>query len=136
MQATIESVMSRVGYEVPPHLAAQAEVPELTGMQRQGDVMIIPMRAGEVANLVPVAPAGTVVVQGENMRTSHIVIGDGNVKVALRNRGTDVGTLVVEEDSVAWLVHDGEHGPKGIAAGSYLIRRQRQQLDEIALVRD
>jgi len=131
----VATVMSRLNLAVPEHLVADAAIPVLTGMQRQGDVLVVPTRPGAVSG-APVPAEGVILVQGENMRTSHVLIADGSVTVALRNAGQDVATVTVPDGATAWLVHDGEHGPRGIGAGQYLIRRQREQADVIALVAD
>jgi hypothetical protein len=40
---TYGSALGLVGVSVPGHLAAEAEVPILSGPQCQGDVMVIPL---------------------------------------------------------------------------------------------
>ena len=132
---TYAEILNAHDIEVPAHLVADAEVPVLTGMQRQGDVIVLPTRAGEVTGLVPVPPEGVVVVRGESGGNTHLLVADGNVRFAKRGVGADMGTLVVDEGAVAYLSHP-EHGAQGIGAGTYYVRRQREQADVIRLVAD
>lgn len=135
MTATLDRIMGAHRVEIPAHLEAQAEVPILSGLQRQGDLLIVPMRAGKVAGAEPVPAEGIAVVRGEGGNT-HLLVAEGPVAWAPRpSAGADQGTLVVEPEGTAFLLHP-EHGATGIGAGSYTIRRQREQHDEIRLVQD
>lgn len=130
---TLEEIMNPHRVEIPAHLEAQAEVPLLTGLQRQGDVLIVPMRPGLVDGLADIPRSGIAVVKGEAGGNTHLLVGTG--KMALRSRGQDLGTLVVKEGESAYLIHP-EHGATGIGPGMYTIRRQREMADEIRLVAD
>jgi hypothetical protein len=46
-----------------------------------------------------------------------------------------VGVFTVTEGATAYLAHP-EHGYMGIAPGTYTVRRQREQADEIRQVAD
>jgi len=130
---TLTEVLSPHGVEIPSHLEAQAEIPVLTGLQRQGDVIVKPHRKGQVANLRPVPAQGIPVVRGESGGNTHLLVGGG---LWAENR-TDVaimGTLVVEREP-AYLIHP-EHGATGIGPGSYTIERQQEQRDIARLVAD
>ena len=134
--STLTQIMAPHSVEVPEHLIADAEVPVISGKpQRQGDVFIVPMRKGGVARLAPVPPEGIAVVRGENGGNTHLLVADGPVLFAPRESGADMGTLVVPEDATAYLIHP-EHGCNAIGEGTYVVRRQREQAEEIRLVQD
>ena len=132
---TISEVMTAYEVEIPAHLEAAAEVPLSSGPIRQGDVFVLPMRAGKVDGLKPVPREGIAVVRGEAGGNTHLLVAEGDVMYAPRDNGTpDQGTLVVG-DGAAFLIHP-EHGAQGIASGSYIIRRQVEQADAIRIVAD
>lgn len=122
--------------DVPAELALAIDVPVLSGPQPQGDVMVIPA-GGRVADaMTPLPRAGVPVVRGEAGGNTHALLGTPGVRW---DRGRDgaqtLGTLTVPDDATAWLEHP-EHGQAGIAPGSYVLRRQREQADEIRYVAD
>lgn len=139
MTTTYSQILDRHQVEIPAHLQADAEIPVLSGMQRQGDVIVIPMRAAKVAGLEPVPADGVAVVRGEVGGNTHLLVADGpGVGWAARNAtatAPDLGTLVVPEGSAAYLLHP-EHGAQGIAAGDYVIRRQVEAGETQRLVAD
>lgn len=130
---TLIDIMAPHQVEIPAHLEAQAEVPILTGLQRQGDVLVIPTRPGKVEGLKPVPREEVPAVKGENGGNTHLLVGSG--KIAIRGSGQDLGTLLVEEGESCYLIHP-EHGAQGIGPGMYILRRQREMADEIRLVAD
>lgn len=132
---TYSDILDRHDIEVPTHLAASAEVPVLTGPQRQGDVIVVPTRRGKTAAaLVPAE--GVPVVRGEAGGNTHLLVADGPVLWgAASDSGVVLGSLVVPEGSTAFLLHP-EHGANAIGPGSYIVRRQREQADEIRMVAD
>ena len=134
---TMEEVLGAHGVEIPAHLEAQAEVPVVTGAQRQGDVIVLPMRKGDVAGAKPVPAEGVAVVRGENGGNTHLLVAEGAVSFAAapEREPQTLGTLVVDKNATAFLLHP-EHGGQGIGPGNYTIRRQREQADEIRLVQD
>lgn len=135
---TLDEIMTPHGVLVPAHLEAQAEVPVLAGMQRQGDVLVSPMRKGSIAGLVPVPLEGIAVVRGEAGGHTHLLVADGVVTFApapADRRSPVLGSLVVTEGASAYLIHP-EHGATGIAPGTYEVSRQREQADEVRLVTD
>jgi len=112
------------------------EIPVLSGLQRQGDVMVIP---ADVATTTAVPPAGAAVVRGENGGNTHaIYAADGPVFCDVQaGSATDlrVALLSVPAGSTAYLAHP-EHGFMGIGPGSYEIRRQREMAKELRMVAD
>ena len=134
MTVTYQRLAATHNVELPAHLVADAEIPVLTGMQRQGDLLVIPHRPGADAGQ-PVPAEGVPVVRGEAGGNTHLLVAAGTVAWRpVAQAGTDLGTVTVT-DGAAYLLHP-EHGAQGIAPGCYLIRRQREQADELRIVAD
>lgn len=134
--ATLANLIDTHGVEILDHLDRDMSIPILTGLQRQGDVIVIPdMSAGATT---PVLATGTPVVRGENGGNTHAIVGEGDVRVDTFTpspRSLIVAKLSVAEGATAYLAHP-EHGYMGIGAGNYTISRQREQADEIRVVAD
>lgn len=129
---TYAKVMERVAVTVPDHLVADAEVPVLTGPQRQGDVGIFP--TDQVAKGSRIPKSGIQVVVGEATGNTHWLHGDGTWAPA--RDALVLGTLTVPEGGVAYLIHTDEHGCNGIGAGTYRVTGKREQADEVRRVAD
>lgn len=133
--ATTTEMIAATGVDV---ITAQddIEIPVLTGVQRQGDVLV---RPATVTATTPVPAAGTPVVRGENGGNTHaIYAADGPVfcdTTAASTTDLRVATLSVPDGSTAYLGHP-EHGYMGIAAGTYEIRRQREMGEQMRMVAD
>jgi len=121
------------GVEVPSHLEAEAEVPLLTGMQRQGDVIVVPIHTDQVGDLVPAG--GVPVVRGEAGGNTHLLVAACDVRWAPVVDVLMLGVLTVADGAEAYLAHP-EHGYMGIGPGCYRVSRQREQADEIRTVAD
>ena len=118
------------------HLDRDSLVPVHTALQCQGDIAVIPMRAGKVAGAQAVPAEGVVLVRGESGGNTHLLLPSPGVTFApAATRGLDLGTLVVEAAAECYIAHP-EHGYLGVGPGQYVVRRQRQQADEIRLVAD
>lgn len=115
---------------------ADIEIPVLGGIQRQGDVLVIP---ATVTATTEVPAQGTAVVRGESGGNTHaIYAADGAVYCDVNSANTRdlrVACLTVPDGSTAYLGHP-EHGYNGVAPGSYEIRRQREMAKEIRMVAD
>lgn len=142
MNLTIDEAIAQFGVQVDEHLDRQATIPVLGGLQFQGDVAIIPSAAAGVTYQAstPLPAGGYPVVRGENGANTHQLIAAGTAYYdpATRSGGTtslDLGVLTVPQGSTAYLAHP-EHAYAGIAPGTYQLRRQREQADEIRLVAD
>ena len=136
MQSTLAQVIERHGIDVHDHLDRDLGIPVITGLQRQGDVIIVPDTKAKAATTVP--STGTPVVRGENGGNTHAIVADGPVFCDTRQASaTDLAlaTLVVPQGSTADLAHP-EHGYNGIGPGAYTLRRQREQADELRMVAD
>lgn len=137
---TLEELIATHGVDVDPHLDRQVTVPIIAGLQRQGDVLVIPaaLLSGAEAVTTRIPAAGVPVVRGEAGGNTHLLLSDGPVFYAPapgRSGSLDLGTVTVPDGSVGYLAHP-EHAYSGIAPGTYVIRRQREQADEIRLVQD
>jgi len=133
---TLATAIQAHGIDVHDHLDRDITIPILTGLQRQGDVIIVP--DPQAAGTTPVPPSGVPVVRGENGGNTHAIVADGPVFCDTRQASaTDLAlaTLTVPEGSTAYLAHP-EHGYNGIGAGTYTLRRQREQADELRMVQD
>jgi len=136
---TLARLIDEHGVQVDEHLDRSLDVPVSAGLQRQGDVIVIP---ADIANpgghaVTPVPRDGVAVVQGENGGNTHLLLAAGDVRYDTLE-GTsplDLGVLTIAADATAYLAHS-EHGYAGIAPGTYTVRRQREQADEIRVVAD
>lgn len=112
--------------EAPP--TVEVDIPVLTGLQRQGDVAIIPVGMAHRVDLsppVPVPAEGIPLVSGETGHT-HLLVADGPVTwTAVPWRGSNVGMFTVAADAVAYVLHP-EHAALGCGPGEYLVRRQQE----------
>lgn len=133
MTITQHEILDAHGVAIPAHLTAQAEVPVLTGMQRQGDVLIRPARPGQQQG-EPIPSEGVPVVRGESNGNTHLLVGGGTWH-ATPTAGLILGTLTVHAGAEAFLLHP-EHGAMGFGPGCYTISRQRELTDEIRMVAD
>lgn len=134
---TIGEAIGLTGVSVLEHLDRQVEIPVITGLQAQGDVIIIPAKEGTA--VTPVPQQGVPVVRGESGGNTHLLLCEtGSVlfdRATQSREQLDLGVLTVGDDSVALFAHP-EHGFSRVGPGSYLLRRQRQRLNEIILVAD
>jgi hypothetical protein len=144
---TYGQALSLASVPVPGHLEAGAEVPVLTGVQAQGDILIVPLRlANTGGHLVhplwppgePVGAAGVQIVRGESTGNTHwLHAGFDSPGVAFSRRtGQIVGVLTVPAGQTAMLIHTDEHGANGIGPGVYEIRRKREQAHHPRYVED
>src|SRR5690348_10992945 len=94
-------------------------------MYRQGDVLIVPVRAGEVPQCTPAPrdPRGRMVLaRGEATGHAHVVGGPG---LRLLADPDDPERMFVEVPSHGRVTHE-EHGPISLPAGHYRVVRQRE----------
>lgn len=126
---TNETVLATAGIDPTNLEFPDLEIPVLTGIQRQGDVIVVPSVA-PVAG-VPIGDGVDVVEAETDSMNSHILIGDGHW---LRHSGDGLvaGTVWVPEGGEAFLIHTEEHNALGIGPGCYQVRRQREWAPEVA----
>lgn len=137
---TLADAETTFGVHVDDHHDRQADIPVLTGLQAQGDVIVLPS-AGSRAAVTPVPQQGVAVVRGENGGHTHLLLAAGTVTwdpsatAGTNPSDLDLGTLTVAEGATAYLAHP-EHAYSGIGAGTYVLRRQREQADVTRFVAD
>lgn len=138
MSMTFADALQKVGVSVPEHLIADAEVPVLTGVQAQGDLLIVPIESTG-AELAPLPAKGVQVVFGEATGNSHWLhsgFDSPGIQFARVEDGQAIAVVLVPEGQSAQLIHTDEHGSNGIGAGLYAIHEKREQADEIRRVTD
>lgn len=135
---TLSTLIDRHGVAVDDHLDLDALVPVNTGLQRQGDVIVMRTPDTKPAT-TPVPAAGVPVVRGEAGGNTHTILADGpGVCCDTRQASTTdltLAVLTVPDGATAYLAHP-EHAYTGIGAGTYTLRRQREQADELRMVAD
>lgn len=127
-------------------LAADVDVPTYSGVpQAQGDVILIPADGQVPDATTPLPSVGARLVEG---RGGHVHLLLGRACWAPGRPGAQtLGTVTVPPGEVGYICHgdgtpasalskDAEHAPIGFGPGTYVIRRQREQADEIRLVAD
>jgi len=138
---TFDEALGRHGIGLPDVDLSGVEVPMLTGVQRQGDVLIVP--AGPAPPVLPdgcptVPKQGVRVVRGEATGNTHML--DALEGPVGWQPGSDdplcYGTVTVPEGAAALLVHTDEHGANGIGPGVYRLVGKREQADEMRRVVD
>lgn len=133
---TIAEAIDLHGVDVLDHLDRDLTIPILSGIQFQGDVAVIPYPSK--AATTPVPKAGVPVVRGESGGNTHSLHGDGPVFFEGRDataQNLSLGVLTVPEGSTAYLAHP-EHAYSGVGPGTYELRRQREQAEELRMVTD
>lgn len=123
---TLAEAIELHGIDVDEHLDRQMTIPILTGLQAQGDVMVVP-RPAQAPAAGPVPPDGIAVVRGEFGGHTHTLLAEGAVTFdpAPGPEGLDIGVLTVPAEATAYLAHP-EHAYSGIGPGTYVLRRQRE----------
>ncbi len=134
---TIADLTHATGVTIVADWADDIEIPVLSGLQRQGDVIVIPA-TGKATTAVPAT--GCPVVRGEADGNTHAIHADHDAGVTCdtttaTGASLKVATLTVPAGATAWLGHP-EHGFIGIAPGCYEIRRQREMAEELRVVAD
>ena len=139
---TLGDILDRAGVDTLGVLDAQVDVPVLTGLaQAQGDLLILP-RPNKPAATTPIPASGVLVVRAESSgaNTHSLHSWDGPASFYDEREPGDsglvLGVLTVPDGATAFLVHTEEHGANAFGPGTYEIRRQREQADEIRMVAD
>lgn len=131
---TLADVESRFDVTHLDHLDRDAQIPTVTTLGFQGDVAVIRVTTNH--SHTPIPAAGVPVVRGEAGGNTHLLIGDGFFEGS-RPVGADLtlGWVTVPAGGTTLLSHP-EHGGLMLAPGTYELRRQREQADEIRMVTD
>lgn len=132
---TLTDVETRYGVSHHDHLDRDAEILTVTALAFQGDVGIIRDLQAKPA-VTPIPKAGYPVVRGENGGHTHLLVGDGFFDRAQASATSlRLGVVTVPDGGTTLLSHP-EHGGLLLAPGTYELRRQREQADELRLVAD
>lgn len=134
--ATLDEAIIRFGVDVLSHLDRAVSIPMVSTIGRQGDVLILTKSSRNATTALPAA--GFPAVRGEAGGNTHLLLGDGPVfydQHPASATSLTLGVLTVPAGSTAYLAHP-EHAYLGIAPGTYELRRQREQADELRLVTD
>lgn len=151
--ASLDELAKRFGYVDLGAAFPDAEIPVLTGMQRQGDVLVLPWTGVTPDEKWMIDIEGYVVVWGDNGH-SHTLHGTG--KIYTYRSIDDCGDMVsafewlvrnyvqtqsnpfvelfqglvhVPDGAEAYLMHSDEHGAIGLGPGWYELRRQQEYVD-------
>jgi hypothetical protein len=130
---TLADVEARFDLTHLDHLDRDVALPTVTEIAAQGDVLVV--RAAGASATTPVPPQGVPVVRGENGGNTHLLVGEAAFDAASSRDGLLLGRVTVAEGATARLSHP-EHGGLLLAPGTYEIRRQREQADEVRMVSD
>lgn len=139
MATTFSEALNKIGVTIPEHLVADAEVPVLTGVQAQGDLLIVPARDVADIDWQPIPDSGIQVVSGEatgNTHWLHRGFDSPSVMWARLDEGLSVAAVYVPEGESAELIHSDEHGCNAMGAGVYVIRGKREWGTQIRRVAD
>jgi hypothetical protein len=132
--STLGELIGAHGVEVLEHLDRGMEVPVLGGLQLQGDLAVIPGGHGGKGAAEVIPQAGVAVIEALAGGHEHRLLGPV-AWLPAGPGGQDLGYLSVPDGGQGFLAHP-EHGYLGIAPGSYVLRRQREQADEERLIAD
>lgn len=130
----LAELLDRTGLDVLDHLERQVTIPVIDGLQAQGDLMVVPLallstvRVASWARWRPVPTEGVELIRGVAGNNPHTLVADpetcswtAEVQDQLR-----LGIAVFENTAPVYLVHP-EHGGSGVAAGTWLVRRQQER---------
>lgn len=140
---TLAQLAERTGVNPHDHLPDDIDIPVLSGLQAQGDLLVIPeiflndiVHAGN-DGWAEVPNEGIELLRGAAGGNPHMLVADPGTCRYTRNLTDPTGLALGVVDSTAdcWLLHP-EHGASGIAPGRYIIRRQREQAETQRLVAD
>jgi hypothetical protein len=134
--ATLGQLIDKYGFDVHDHLDRNLEIPVHAGLQAQGDLFIIPVDPDRGGQGAPVPLDGIPVIEAVGGGHEHRLFA-GRPGTAFFTPagawGQDIGLLECTES--AYMAHP-EHAYAGIAAGTYTLRRQREQADQERFVAD
>lgn len=144
--ATLHDLAERFGYDDLAVACPEVDIPVLTGLQRQGDILVVPWQPPAEPRIEWLTPlAGLEVLAGVNGHC-HTLHGAGHwvgwwsssepamewfiYEVTGLDPVIDLevllGVVRVPDDGEAFLMHSDEHGALGIGPGWYQVRSQRE----------
>lgn len=125
---------NETGLAVDLHLMLDMVIPVHDSFQAQGDLLVAPLpelagqvRATEGAVWHEVGPTGVELLRGAAGGNTHSLVADPGTCVWTAEVTDAEGLAIGVFDAMAtvYLLHR-EHGGTGIAAGQYVVRRQRE----------
>ncbi|MFG3256054.1 hypothetical protein [Streptomyces sp. NPDC048172] len=131
---TLGELSARTGRDVLAHLEREVTVPVVSGIQAQGDLIVIPgallenVRESRYAHWTEVPPGGVELLRSAGGGNPHALVADPGAcrwTESVRDL-TGLSLGMIEATAVAYLIHP-EHGATGIAPGRYVVRRQRER---------
>lgn len=131
---TLADLTGRTGLGVLTHLEQEVVIPVLSGLQAQGDLVVIPSALLEQDPIAPgarwreVPPAGIELLRSAGGGNPHTLVADpGSCRWTTSAADpTRLALGALSATAPAYLIHP-EHGGAGIAPGIYLVRRQRER---------
>ncbi|MDR1768328.1 MAG: hypothetical protein LBR32_07880 [Propionibacteriaceae bacterium] len=135
----LEAVAARFGRDDLAAVFPEADIPVLSGAQRQGDILVVPCPSPcrWPSDARPLA--GQDVARQPDGGHEHVLYGDGEVLVVADMSPQRAMWWQTEPNTAAWLrVPDGgeaflmhpEHGALGIGPGVYEVRSQMEYAPE------
>lgn len=129
--ATLQQLADRFGYAELGAAFGEIDIPVLTGMQRQGDILILPRDAALLDErkfyAIEGLPLFDLVSDDQHSHTLHgagwVHFFDDPDQAPAPN---SVAWLIVPNGAEAYLMHSAEHGALGIGPGHYEIRSQME----------
>ncbi|MCW4351974.1 hypothetical protein ONR57_01500 [Hoyosella sp. YIM 151337] len=134
-ELTLSDLTALSGLDVLDHLDREVTVPVTSGLQAQGDLIVIPYAVVSAA-IQPAPWARSIAVPRSGIELLRSAAG-GNPHCLVADEGTCIWTTsvqdtmrlalgIIETTGIAYLLHP-EHGATGIAPGCYVVRRQRER---------
>jgi len=135
---TLADAEQAFGIEHYDYLDKSADIPVVSRIAAQGDVLIV-RRDEAIPATTTVPAAGFPVVRGENGGHTHALYGpvcfDPSAGAGIDPSDLDLGVLTVPAGAQGLLSHP-EHGGLLIEPGTYVVKRQREQADVARFVED
>ncbi|ROZ98792.1 hypothetical protein [Gordonia sp. OPL2] len=132
--ATLSDLTQLSGIDVLDHLDQSVSIPVITGLQAQGDLLVVPfalvahqLRTTSWTTTVAVGASGVELLRSAAGGNPHSLVADeGMCTWSTRvNDDTALAIGILDTSTTAYLIHP-EHGATGVAPGRYVIRRQRE----------
>jgi hypothetical protein len=128
----LRSFPDRAGREhdhaVDDQVVSSLDVPVLSGLQAQGDLLVVPGTAHRWQHAIdirPVPAAGIAVLRGEH---DHTLVADPDAcRYATPSEPNETCIGLIEVTATAYVVHL-EHATIGIGPGVYALHRQREAM--------
>lgn len=143
MIMTLSDLTRQSGVQVLDHLEQEVAVPVISGLQAQGDLIVIPHDLVRDAVVLPpeyqwrdVPPEGVDILRSAAGGNSHCLVAEpGTCRWITHIRdGSGLSLGAITTVRPAYLIHT-EHGGTGLAPGTYVVRRQQEGTGDVRLPR-